>query len=158
MSTSRARLVARITETLARTGELAGAMNHAAAARIGINATDLRCVHLLGQHGRLSAGELARLTGLTTASITGIVDRLERAGFVRREPDPADRRRVVVQLERDRVLAEVAPVFNPVTRRWRKALNRYDEPTLLAIADFLTRAADVLDAEIDQLRTTGSGE
>jgi DNA-binding MarR family transcriptional regulator len=153
MSTNRARLVAHITETLARAGELAGSMNHAAAARIGVNATDLRCVHLVAQHGPLSAGELARLTGLTTASVTGIVDRLEQAGFVRREGDPTDRRRVVVHLERDRVMAEVVPVFNPVTRRWRKALDDYDEPTLQAIADFLTRAADALDTEAAKLRT-----
>lgn len=50
-------------------------------------------------------------------------------------------------------MAEVVPVFNPVTRRWRTALADYDEPTLQAIADFLTRAADALDTEADKLRT-----
>jgi DNA-binding MarR family transcriptional regulator len=152
MSTSRGRLIAEITETLARAGELSGAMTHAAAAHIGVNATDLRCVQLLAQHGSLTAGELARLAGLTTASITGVVDRLEQAGLASREPDPADRRRVLVDLRQAAVREQVLPAFNPVVRRWRRALADYDEAALQVIAEFLGRAADALDAEVDQLR------
>ena len=59
----------------------------AAAERIGINVTDLNCLNILALSGQLTAGELARATGLTTASITGVLDRLEEAGFVRRERD-----------------------------------------------------------------------
>lgn len=152
MSTERTQLVGSITDALARAGQLAGAMNHAAAAHLGINATDLRCLQLLAQHGSLTAGELARLTGLTTASVTGIIDRIEQAGYARRTQDRSDRRRVVIELQRDPVMAEVMPLFAPVTRQWRKALNDYDEQTLKAIAEFLDQAADVLDAEVNQLR------
>ena len=81
-----------------KTGSLMQLMGQAAADRIGINATDLNCLNILSFSGQLTAGELARATGLTTASITGVVDRLEEAGFVRRERDPRDRRRVVIQL------------------------------------------------------------
>ena len=57
-------------------------MSQAAADRIGINATDLNCLNILSFSGHMTAGELARATGLTTASITGVVDRLEEAGYV----------------------------------------------------------------------------
>ena len=96
-----------------KTGSLMQLMSQAAADRIGINATDLNCLNILSFSGQLTAGELARATGLTTASITGVIDRLEQAGFVRRERDGKDRRRVVVHLELDKALANVAPLFLP---------------------------------------------
>ena len=157
MSTERTQLVARITDALARTSQRADAINNAAAARLGINDTDLRCIQLLAEHGPLTAGELARMTGLTTASITGLVDRLERAGLAHRTHDPSDRRRVVVELQRNAVMAQVMPLFTPVTRAWRKALDDYDEHTLAAIAAFLEQAADVLETEAHRLRGVGEG-
>jgi len=63
-----------------------------AAGRIGINPTDLNCLNILSLAGQLTPGQLAQATGLTTASITGVADRLEAAGYVRRERDTADRR------------------------------------------------------------------
>jgi len=65
----------------------------ALADRVGLNATDLACAGILSESGRLTAGRLAEVTGLTT----GAVDRLERAGYVRRTSDPEDRRRVIVE-------------------------------------------------------------
>src|SRR5258708_39893685 len=73
-------------------------LGSASAERIGINVTDLNCLNILALSGQLTAGELARATGLTTASITGVLDRLEEAGFVRRERDAQDRARGVVDL------------------------------------------------------------
>lgn len=72
-------------------------------------------------------GELARATGLTTASITGVIDRLERAGFVHRERDASDRRRVVMHLNTQRALATVAPVFGPMMGAWQRIADRYDD-------------------------------
>ncbi|WP_392435861.1 MarR family transcriptional regulator [Chlorogloeopsis fritschii PCC 9212] len=61
----------------------------AIAERLGLNTTDHKCADILAQTGAITAGELAERTGLTTGAITGVVDRLEKAGFVRRERDPA---------------------------------------------------------------------
>jgi DNA-binding MarR family transcriptional regulator len=72
--------------------------NHAVAQELGLGASDAQFVGLLGQHGPLTPGRLAALSGLTTGTVTGVVDRLERAGFVRRERDAADRRKVHVVL------------------------------------------------------------
>src|SRR5215510_11464884 len=103
-----------------RTGSLMQLMGMAAADRIGINATDLNCLNILSFSGRMTAGELARATGLTTASITGVVDRLEEAGYVTRERDPRDRRRVVVQVVLERALRDVGAVFLPMIRDWQE--------------------------------------
>src|SRR5690242_10555456 len=84
----RAELELAFATAMRRTGSLMQLMGQAAADRIGINATDLNCLNILSFSGHMTAGELARATGLTTASITGVVDRLEQAGYVRRERDP----------------------------------------------------------------------
>src|SRR6266568_5541350 len=107
----RAELAAAFGAAIRKTGSLMQLMNQAAADRIGINATDLNCLNILSFSGQMTAGELARATGLTTASITGVADRLEEAGFVRRERDASDRRRVVIRLVLDRALQDVAPTF-----------------------------------------------
>ncbi|CAA9383779.1 MAG: Transcriptional regulator, MarR family [uncultured Pseudonocardia sp.] len=72
--------------------------NHAVAQEVGLGASDAQFVGLLGQHGPLTPGRLAALTGLSTGTVTGVVDRLERGGFVRRERDTGDRRKVLVVL------------------------------------------------------------
>jgi DNA-binding MarR family transcriptional regulator len=137
---------------LRRTGSLMQLMGQAAAERIGINSTDLNCLNLLSFSGHMTAGELARATGLTTASITGVIDRLEEAGFVRRERDPHDRRRVVVQLVLDKALREVASVFLPMIRAWREMAARYSDDELRLIVDFYGRMEQVLRDHLDRLR------
>src|SRR5579862_3079248 len=71
--------------------------HQAVADRLGMNITDHKCADILARTGPITAGELARRTGLTTGAITGVIDRLEKAGFVRRVRDENDRRRVIVE-------------------------------------------------------------
>lgn len=149
---SRSALVAELLETLRRANALTVSLTQAAAVQIGINTTDLHCLNLLGQGDSKTAGELARLTGLTTASITGVIDRLEKAGYARRRRDPSDRRRVVVELVMDRAAAAVAPVFAPLVRSMHQALDDYTEEELQLIADFLERAESVFRADLDRMR------
>src|SRR5512135_715204 len=68
-----------------------------AAELMGIGRTDSLCLDLLEHRGQMSAGELARASGLTSGAITGVIDRLERAGMAQRVADPADRRRVLIE-------------------------------------------------------------
>src|SRR6202451_2267401 len=81
-----------------RVGSTMQLLGQLSAERIGINVTDLNCLNIVALTGSMTAGDLARATGLTTASITGVLDRLEEGGFVRRERDSHDRRRVIVKL------------------------------------------------------------
>src|SRR5499425_2885223 len=135
-----------------RTGALMQLMGQAAADRIGINATDLNCLNILSFSGHMTAGELAKATGLTTASITGFIDRLEEAGFVRRERDPHDRRRVVVRLALDKAIQEAASVFAPMLRDWRELAARYSDDELRVIVDFYGRVEQVFRKHLIRLR------
>lgn len=86
-----------LVQALRRVGDHGVVFSEALAGRLGISATDLKCASIVDQGGPLPAGRLAELTGLTTGAITGVIDRLEKAGFVRRAKDPADRRQVIVE-------------------------------------------------------------
>src|SRR5580692_3862465 len=124
-SPERARLAMEFVAAIRQTGSLMHLMSQAAADRIGINATDLNCLNILSFSGQMTAGELARATGLTTASITGVIDRLEQSGFVRRERDAGDRRRVLVHLNVPRALGTVGPVFGPMMGAWQRIAAQY---------------------------------
>src|SRR5579862_6428063 len=117
---ARRRLESEFLLAVRRAGSVLQLLGAASADKIGINVTDLNCLNILALGGHLTAGELAKQTGLTTASITGVLDRLEEAGFVRRERDSKDRRRVVVHLVLDKALANVAPLFLPMVQAWQQ--------------------------------------
>jgi DNA-binding MarR family transcriptional regulator len=107
---------------------------------VGLNPTDLGSLCLLLLHGPAPAGRLAGLTGLTTGAVTGVIDRLEAGGFVRREVDPADRRKVIVVPDRERVDRDLFPHFPSLERA--AADEFYDSFTIAElelIAAFLRR-------------------
>jgi DNA-binding MarR family transcriptional regulator len=127
-------------------------LGQASAERIGLNATDLNCLNILSFTGEMTAGELARATGLTTASITGVADRLEEAGYVRRERDPRDRRRVVIRLVLEKALKDVAPMFLPMVRDWMEMTSGYTDDEIRLIVDFYSKMADVIRGHLFRLR------
>ena len=110
------------------------------------------CLNILALRGRMTAGELARATGLTTASITGVLDRLEEAGFVQRERDPKDRRRVVVRLDPQRGLHDIAPVFAPVVAAWRAVAAQYTDEQLETILGFQHQVELIMRDRLIELR------
>ena len=107
---------------------------------VGLNPTDLGSLCLLLLHGPAPAGRLAQLTGLTTGAVTGVIDRLEEGGFVRREVDAADRRKVIVVPDPARVDRDLFPHFPSLQRA--TAATFYDDFTdaeLERIAEFFSR-------------------
>ena len=107
---------------------------------VGVNPNDFGSLCLLLLHGPASAGRLAELTGLTTGAVTGVIDRLERGGFVRRELDPADRRKVIVVPDAARVERDLFPHFPSLKRA--AAQRFYDDfsiAELELISEFLSR-------------------
>src|SRR6059058_2904988 len=148
----RAELELAFATAMRRTGALMQLMGQAAADRIGINATDLNCLNILSFSGRMTAGELARATGLTTASITGVLDRLEEGGFVRRERDPKDRRRVIVTLNPGPGLREIGPTFGPLVRAWREAAAGYSDEDLRLLLDFQLKLEQIVRDQLARLR------
>jgi DNA-binding transcriptional ArsR family regulator len=145
-------LEATFQESLRRMSSYTHLMSAAAAERIGINVTDLNCLNILSLGGELTAGQLAQATGLTTASITGVVDRLEQAGYVRRERDTHDRRRVVIHMIIEPVLRDVVAVFAPMMTAWQALADGYTEDELKLIIDFQARSERVLKDNLARLR------
>jgi len=139
-------------DSLRRTSSFMHLMSQAAAQRIGVNPTDLNVLNILSLGGRLTAGQLAQQTGLTTASITGVVDRLEEAGYVRRERDPSDRRRVVINLIIEPVLRDVVTAFAPMLAAWKKVADGYTDAELELIIGFQAKTEQVLREHLDRLR------
>ncbi len=119
----------------------AAVMFHTAIAdRQGLSTTEEKALDLLGRYGPLTAGELAERSGLAPASVTGLVTRLERKGFVRRVPHPQDGRRVLIEANRDRQ-AEYEPLFTDFVRSTEELYAKYSDEQLETIRDFLTEAA-----------------
>src|SRR5262252_1207019 len=148
----RADLEAAFVTALRATGSLMTLITQATAERIGINGTDLNCLNILSFRGEMTAGELARATGLTTASITGVVDRLEQAGFVRRERDAVDRRRVVIHLSLPKAAGTVAPVFGPMIASVHKLADRYTDDELRLIVEFYGHMEKIFRDHLLRLR------
>src|SRR5687767_15738873 len=92
-------------------GGLSALLSATIAARAGITPTDLESLDLLRRLGPMTAGRLAELTGLTTGAITGMIDRLERRGYARREADPSDRRRVIVHADLERAGQDLEALY-----------------------------------------------
>jgi DNA-binding MarR family transcriptional regulator len=127
---------------------------HAAVAeRFGVGATELKCYSLLRQAGQLTAGELGERVGLTTGAITGVVDRLEAGGLIRRVRDPKDRRRVVLELlsnpEREH---QLLALYEPLGRGIGTLVAGYNEAEREILLQFLRRATELLTMETARLR------
>jgi len=123
----------------------------AVADRLGIGASDLECLDLINLKGRVTAGELAAATGLTTGAITGVLDRLEKAGFIKRERDAADRRKVFASI-RPAALQKIAPLYQSLDRAMRELWSRYSREELELLIDFAARCEEVFTREIARLR------
>jgi DNA-binding MarR family transcriptional regulator len=123
-----------------------------AAERFGLNRTDLRALDLVRGAGSLAPTDLARGLGFTTGGVTTVIDRLERAGYVRRTPDPADRRRVVLEAT-PAVLDREAVVFGPLGRDMADMVAAFDDGELAVIRDFLRRSRETTAAHVDRLMT-----
>jgi DNA-binding MarR family transcriptional regulator len=130
------------------------AVSQAIAERLGINVSDLECLTLArfaGDEG-VTAGDLAAATALTSGAITGVIDRLERAGLVRRDRDASDRRKVIVRPTAC-VEKTVPPLFEPLHRSMTAMWTSYSDEHLELILDFLMKCRDLLRAEGVALRT-----
>jgi DNA-binding MarR family transcriptional regulator len=136
---TRGEIVAALNRALREVSGQGVIYSHAVAGKIGLAASDLECLDVVVMGGAVTAGALARATGLTSGAITGVIDRLERAGFARREDDPADRRKVLVRAE-PAALQRFEPLYGPMAQGVERVMAAYDDDQLALLLDFLGRA------------------
>ena len=122
---------------------------------LGLHITDHKCLDLIRQYGAMPAGRLAELTGLTTGAVTGIIDRLEKAGYVRRANDPKDRRRTIIEPVRNKKWeTKIEAIFIPFHERMHKLLSSYSDSELSFLLDVLTKSIELTHEESKKLRTS----
>jgi DNA-binding MarR family transcriptional regulator len=111
-------------------------LNHQVGARLELRDVDLDCLELINRHGAMSPSTLSRRAGLHPATMTGILDRLERGGWIARERDTTDRRAVIVRSRRDRN-AELYRLYGGMNSAMDRICAGYTEKQLDLLADFL---------------------
>jgi DNA-binding MarR family transcriptional regulator len=132
--------------------------NQAVADQLGMNPTDLQCLNMLLEAGPVAAGRLAEETGLTTGAVTGVIDRLERAGYAWRERDPNDKRRVIVHPLPERASDDIGPLYASIGRTFAEMCSRYGEGELALILDFVRRSQPLNREETARLRSPTSAK
>ena len=121
---------------------------------VGLYITDHQCLHFIHRHGAMPAGRLAELTGLTTGAVTGIIDRLEKAGYVRRKNDVEDRRRTIVEPVLNKKLErKLEMIFVPLHEKMYNLLSSYSDSELAFLLEALTKSIELIREESKNTRS-----
>jgi DNA-binding MarR family transcriptional regulator len=153
MSPERQKIVTSLIDESRRMSTRTVVFHAAIAERLGLNPSDHKCADLIcNETGPVTAGRLAELTGLSTGAITGVVDRLERAGFVSRVPDAEDRRRVVIQGCMEGRAPDLRHLFMPMVLGMVSLCETYTDAELALIVGFMRRSGEMTEARIQALR------
>ncbi|HEX8048306.1 MarR family winged helix-turn-helix transcriptional regulator [Rhizobium sp.] len=135
----------RLTDALRKSSALALMVSHNVAAKVGLNMTDLECLDIIQMSGSVTAGELARRTGLSTGAMTTAIDRLVHAGYAERQDDPNDRRKVLVTTRAEH-MQTLWQIYAPLQAAMERLYEGYSEDELRTIATFMEQAATVSTA------------
>ena len=146
MTSSREELAGEIQQRMIRFIAEVVLYNHAVSAKVGLGASDSQFMTLLQTYGPLTPRQLAEYTGLTSGTITGVIDRLESHGFVTREPDPGDRRKVVVTPSLEAIQDKLVPLYAEQGSRMQDVLATRSLDELRTISAFLADAVDNAEA------------
>lgn len=148
----RAAMIAELDRAVQDNGNTNVLMVHAIAQHVGLSATEFECASLIQDYGPFTAGELARRCHITTGGMTGMIDRLERRGFVQREADPNDRRRVLVRaIENDEARDKVRKLYGPLQRSFNELIDSYSDEELAVIVGFMRKTNAMFHATVDSL-------
>ena len=143
---ARAALLQELEEAMRRSSAQGVIFGQTVANVAGISGSDLECLDFLNLEGRVTAGRLAEVTGLTTGAITGVIDRLEKAGLVRRERDETDRRKVFIATVPDNI-AQIGRFYVPMQQAMHKLWSTYSEAELQLLLRFASESyKSVLEA------------
>jgi DNA-binding MarR family transcriptional regulator len=130
----------------------------AVAERLGINSTDMESVDFLNLYGPMTPGRMGELTGLSSGGVTRLIDRLARAGYVRREADARDRRKVIIVPTWEASDSHVMPLFAGMAREMGALMESYSSEELRVILGFMERSTAIASGEIARVRGLPPGE
>jgi DNA-binding MarR family transcriptional regulator len=151
---SRERMIQNVTDKIREMSTEAVMFHQALADELGLYITDHKCLDLIHRFGAMPAGKLGELTGLTTGAITGMIDRLEKEGYVRRTNDPKDRRKTIVEPVRNKKLErKIEMIFTPIHERMHKFLSSYSDSELTFLLDAMTKLIEQTREESKRLRS-----
>ena len=122
------------------------------AERLGLNSTDHKCLDIILRNYPMTAGKLAEMTGFTTGTVTGVIDRLEKASYVYRDKDPNDRRRVIINVHLQKVEKEILPLFASFSQSMRELFEKYNNQEIKFLFDFVARSRAILHEESKKVR------
>lgn len=120
-------------------------MHEAIARKAGLSGTDHKYLGFILQHSSITAGEIAKITGLTTGAVTGLIDRLEKKKLVRRQFIKEDRRKVMIVPNRENSLKLLAPIFDTLQQKTLQLLSTFSTEEILTIERYFTGAAVVME-------------
>ena len=155
---SREELASRLHDEVKAQSALTIFYDQCVAERLGLNPTDHKCLTVIlkpvltGYSRPMTPGEVARVTGLTTGAVTGVLDRLEQAGFVQREHDPEDRRRIIIRPNMERIHSEAGPIWDWLTHAFTDCCTQYSEDELRLLIGFTVRSQELLKGATERLR------
>jgi DNA-binding MarR family transcriptional regulator len=148
---SRASAMAALMRAGRETSRLSMVFRYAVAERLGLTVSDLECLDYLADVGSATAGQVAERTNLTTGAVTSMLRRLQQAGYVTAERDPADRRRTIVTLRPERA-AEVEQPYERFAERAERLIEGYTVEEVMLLVRHFDRMRAVYLAELDHLR------
>jgi DNA-binding MarR family transcriptional regulator len=149
---ARAALMQELEHAVRKSSAIGVIFGQTVANAVGISSSDLECLDFLNIEGRVTAGRLAELTGLTTGAITGLVDRMEKAGLVRRERDEEDRRKVYIAIV-PQALGRIGRFYEPLQKAVTKNWEGYSDAELKVVLRFMTEGYDTMLGVLDDLKT-----
>lgn len=150
---NRAELLEKIVFTLGKDLSTRTILFHTAIAdKLGLNPTDHKALDLITREGSVTAGRLAELTGLTTGAVTGVIDRLEKAGFVQRTRPANDRRQVIIQPIPEEI-QKIHHLFESLGQAVMTMTDRFSDRELAIIHDYLTQSIEILQTETAKLQS-----
>ena len=153
---SRAELLTELEHAMRKSSAQGTIYASAVADSAGISSSDMDCMDFLNLEGRMTAGRLAELTGLTTGAITGVVDRMEKAGLVRRERDAEDRRKVFIAPAKES-MAKLGQLYEPLQRAMQKQSGRYTDAEVRLLLRYATESYHSILEATTQLKAMVEG-
>lgn len=126
--------------------------HQAIATKLGLNPTDHKCLEIILKNPSVTAGKIAELIGLSTGAVTGVIDRLEKVGFVYRDSDPNDRRRTIIRVSEKKAEEAIFPLFGTFGEKIEKVLAKYKQQELELLIDFFNNINEVLIEETERIK------